>query len=364
MVDGKMEKGRNVFLDNVKGVCILFVVITHFSWNLEEIWAMFFPFWIDMAVPIFMIISGYVYALSFSRKKVNCLVDAYNANYIICKIIKYTVPYTIIFGIEIYLEEIRLKQNINIHGIVTLFFQGGMGPGSYYYPMLLQLVFIFPIVYFIIKKYKFGILLCFFANFIYEVLKTCFSMSEEHYRLLIFRFIFLIGWGVHLAIGKDRIKKLWYIVAEVVGIIYIYMTCYTGYMPTYISYWPRTSFMAVLYVIPLFTFFFRRYKNTCFKGLAAVGKASYNIFLVQMLYYRFFDEIVASPVQNRWIHLLINVILCIFCGFIFNKIEIPFSNYIANKTCDLWNKNRDNIIKKVEYIFFEEKRFNNESIDY
>lgn len=57
------ERYRSV--DFIKGICILFIIITHHSWSKAEMSKYLFPFWIDMAVPLFMIISGFVYSESY-----------------------------------------------------------------------------------------------------------------------------------------------------------------------------------------------------------------------------------------------------------------------------------------------------------
>lgn len=63
--EGKLS--RNGFLDIIKAFCILFVIITHDSISDSFRLKTLFPFWINMAVPMFMIISGYVYAISFEK---------------------------------------------------------------------------------------------------------------------------------------------------------------------------------------------------------------------------------------------------------------------------------------------------------
>ena len=89
-------KSRNHFIDILKGICIIFVVITHFDFKGNEL-RMFFPFWIDMAVPIFMIVSGYVYACSFTKKNIENLSEAYKLKNIVNKIIRYSIPFLIAF---------------------------------------------------------------------------------------------------------------------------------------------------------------------------------------------------------------------------------------------------------------------------
>lgn len=77
--------GHNKTIDFIKGICILFIIITHFIWDDNERLRYLFPFYIDMAVPIFMIISGYLNALSFNGKNMSKISDAYTIKEILSK---------------------------------------------------------------------------------------------------------------------------------------------------------------------------------------------------------------------------------------------------------------------------------------
>ena len=90
---------RNHSIDMLKGVCIIFVIVTHFA-SSEETLRFLFPLWIVMAVPLFMIISGYVYAGSYIRNDIKTFGDAYRPKFLIDKMIRYTIPYTVAWVIE------------------------------------------------------------------------------------------------------------------------------------------------------------------------------------------------------------------------------------------------------------------------
>lgn len=66
MADNK----RNALLDILKGLCILFIIVTHAGWSDQQILNMLFPFWIGQAVPVFMMISGYLYTKSLEKNGV------------------------------------------------------------------------------------------------------------------------------------------------------------------------------------------------------------------------------------------------------------------------------------------------------
>lgn len=68
---------RNHAADILKGICIVCIVITHFSWSDTERRMFLFPFWIDMAVPVFMVISGYTHSISFEKRHIGEITQAY-----------------------------------------------------------------------------------------------------------------------------------------------------------------------------------------------------------------------------------------------------------------------------------------------
>lgn len=322
---------RNNFIDTLKGICIIFVVITHFSWSNEERLHLLFPFWIDMAVPVFMIISGYVYAASFERKQINSIESAYKLKEIVNKFIRYTIPY-----IGIYLAEavgyLVVKRKADILEMVKVLLGGGYGPGSYYYPIMLQFMFIFPIIYFIIRKYDLlGVVCCGIVNGLYEVLKYVYEMNESCYRMLVFRYILLIGFGCYLVIGKVK-TRLWVSVCScLLGFVFIIISKYMGYSIAIVQYWGGTSFLAVLYVIPIVGRLLK--SNLCrtlrCKFLEKLGKASFDIFLVQMFYYWGIQPIFARIIGNRIQLFTVGIFVCLLGGCVYYAIESRLTKYIT-----------------------------------
>ena len=88
---------RESFVDVIKGVCILFVVIAHSSWTNQQRLAYLFPFWISMAVPFFMVISGYVSSKSYLRRGISSIRTAYSPKLLLEKITYYSLPALITF---------------------------------------------------------------------------------------------------------------------------------------------------------------------------------------------------------------------------------------------------------------------------
>ncbi|MBQ7715298.1 MAG: acyltransferase [Clostridia bacterium] len=333
------KKERNHSLDIYKGICILLIVLTHSKWTDSERLKLLFPFWVDIAVPIFMIISGYLYSLSFQKHEIDTIGKAYRLKTVLNKVIRYTLPFLVIFIIE---KIIIVLNNGNIGGPVSLlynFLQGANGPGGYYYPILLQFVFVFPIIYFIIKKYDFkGLILCAALNFLFEILKNAYMVKEVSYRLIVLRYVFVIAFGCYLAVGKKHIKRLEYSACFLAGVTYIIVFKYLGKTPIFTQFWTETSFWACMYILPIAAFLMS--KNISFKPLEIIGKASYNIFLVQMVYYWCCSEMIYDRFSfvNKYLILLFNIIVCTVIGIVFYYAETPVTKYVIKKTNGIIDK--------------------------
>ncbi len=317
---------RQTNLDVLKGMCILAIVVTHFPWSAEERLKYLFPFWIDMAVPILMIISGYVYAYSYRRHMIIRLEDAYSLQRITNKIIRYTIPFAITYLIEEIVLYIMQDSWTDVYGMLAAFLNGGRGSGGYYYPIMIQFIFIYPFIYFIVQKYgRGGVLICGFTNFIYEVLKWAYGMNEGCYRLLIFRYILVIAFGCFLSSGTFKASRTICAVSTVFGMVFILITRYLNYIPPMIAYWTGTSCLACLFIIPISILLIKKLRMRC-RLLEVIGKASFNIFLVQKIYY-FCVECGYGYVfsESCMLQICANIFVCTTMGILFYYVETPFT---------------------------------------
>lgn len=349
---GKRLNNRNNFIDILKGICVIFVVIAHFHWTQGQRLAYLFPFWLEIPVPIFMIISGYVYALSFKRKNIDSFSKSYSLENTISKMVRYTIPFAIMYLVEIVFLFVKGNVTFSKHALFIIFidfFNGGKGQGGYYYPVMMQFIFVFPIIYYIIRKFgKKGVIICGCVNALYELLQHAYKMNVECYRLLVFRYILVIAVGCYIALNSFDFNKIFVIIAFVVGAAFIFIICYTGYKTRIMhAYWARTSFIASLYIIPIASILIEKLAWLKIPVVDIVGKASYNIFLVQLVWYRFISGALKVYLDS-WLHLLINVIACVCIGIIFYYIETPITKFIIRKC--------DSVIPRIS------KKFNTSSV--
>lgn len=316
---------RNKTLDVIKGFCCLLVIAGHFDWSAAEFRYLLFPFWLDLPIPPFMIISGYVGALSACGFREGRLADQYEARRLRGKLLRFLVPFTAFFLVELLAYLLILGRRFGALELLRLYLVGGVGPGSYYTPIILQFVFAFPLIYAVIRKYGFrGLLLCGGANAAYELLRWAFDMNEACYRLLVFRFIILIAYGCYLALYPAPLRRSLSLAAFCVGVAFITAFQYLGYKPVILNMRTNTCLVSALYVMPVIGQLIRRGALRC-RPLELLGRASYNVYLIQMLYYCFGADFVSLRVPNRWGQLAAALILCPVLGFLFHQIESPLT---------------------------------------
>ena len=325
-----MATERNRTLDVLKGVCILFVLINHYDWSEPQRLKYLLHFTVAMAVPLFLIITAYLSSLSFERRSVHSVGTAYAPGELLRKWLRYTLPFLAAFGL--YVLGVFIRSGIGKDSIEAgLFFLFGRTHyGAYYYQILWQLLLYFPVIYYIIKKWDVkGLYLCFFINLAYEFLKSAYNMSEDCYILLVFRYTFVIALGVFVAIGKKKVPVWLQIASAAAGVFFIVLYKYIAIKPWLITAWKGTSVLACLMLVPIAPLLLKR--RLKFAPLELLGKASYNIFLCQIVYYNLVAPTVYGFVPNKLLQLLINIAMNVSIGLVFYFVETPITRKVINR---------------------------------
>ena len=325
---------RNRFIDVLKGILIICVVFYHFPMVEEGRLGFLYPFR-NLVIPSFMFITGYVYALSFQRRNIDSFQKAYGSRMIIEQIIRYVSPFTMAFVAEWILLRILGIFSVNIFTYGPLAFcfdylRGGVGMGNYYVPVMLQGVVLFPVIYLLIRKYQFrGLVYCFLGNAGFEILKSAYYMNEGEYRLIFFRYLFIIAAGCYVALGNTLDQKKTMTVSMVcllIGGFFFYLFAFTNYVPKIIVFWSATSFLPCLLIVPILGVLITRVRLHCYP-LELMGKASFNIFLVQMIFYLLAGRI--YPLLPEWCpQLLFSILACVGLGILFYFIETPITKFL------------------------------------
>ena len=317
-------KQRIEFLDYLKAVCVIMVIITHYGW--EDKTSPFFTMLINMAVPVFMIVSGYNFAMSNRKKADGNLEKMYGWNMMKPKLIRFLLPFFAICLLEILLLAAQDK-NIPLFRIFVL---GAYGPGSYYVPIMLQLLVIFPLIYVMIAyNAKLGLAVAALANLAFEVCVIVFDMDKYYYRLSIGRYLLLIAFGCYLYLHPEqRVKPYQMWMMFLAGLAYLIAVFGFDKDFELFGYWKTTAMPVAFYIFPIVILLFRKFYHCTIPGFAGrlltqIGKASYHIFLIQMVYYHF--ELGGAIMQTAWyIAVPFNILVTVPLGLGFYELDNQF----------------------------------------
>ncbi|MBS4535503.1 acyltransferase family protein [Clostridium sp. D2Q-14] len=307
----------------MKTVSIVLVILNH-SLSVEQNDMVLGPFWLDMAVPFFMIVTGITYSMSADRKGIDKFGSWFKWKNINKKLSRILIPYSIIIILEAMSYGISSSQSLGIfmYKVVT----GGWGPGSYYIPVLIQLLVVFPILFFSSKKYpKTTIVLAFSFHLVFDIVANILPIADWIYRLSVFRYLVFIVVGITLYNYPKKVlewkRKL--IILALLSAAYIWMCTYYGYMPSIFIKWNTTSLPTVFWAFGLVVLAFKyindmkeiRIRNM----IEIISNGTLHIYLVQMVYFHF---------DFGRLNLVINILLCLIVGILFYYIEGRKSIYI------------------------------------
>lgn len=353
-----MKKERSNLLDIIKRLMIIFIIITHFRFVYPDDYSRYgFYFWIDMAVPVFMIITGYVTSIQYRKRGIESFDQAYSVEIVIPKLLRFLIPFSLIMLLELPYMIVVNKSGI-IETIANIV-RGGVGPGRYYTPVMLQLVFLVPLIYVLIKKYDwFGAIICFVLTAFWEMVQYCWGMDGKSYAIIAFRYISIIAFGCFIAIGKKKLSKTVLALMFSIGLIWQIALNYIPLHPVFMNYdWARVNYLSSLFVMPILYVLIRRFSGSKVNIplLQEIGKASFNIYLVQMVFYGCgLAEVVYKIIDNMLLQLIVCICVCLVGGYIFYIIEHRLTSILINCIKDR-NYFKDDIIKTINICNSSEK---------
>lgn len=277
-----------------------------------------------------MLISGYVFAHSYKSRGIADLKSCYNLSIFKKRVKRLYIPFLAIYFLQILISKFILSKNIDIYFFFCNLILGGFGPGSYYPIIMFQFLCIIPVIYIIsYKKLDYSIPIFFAISIIFEIFTYLSGMEEWLYRLLIGRYVFAIALGVYLALNQNKMDKKLLYGGSILSIVYMYTSVYFDYHMFGHNYWlphqaPAYFYSALLFVtgINLLT----EKAGLVLTAVAELGKASWHIFLIQMLYFwtqKGFTTFFFPKGLNAdsIIAVLFNLAICLIFGYLFYLLE-------------------------------------------
>lgn len=321
----------------LKTIAIISVVIMHTMVLYKEADEVISPLLATVAVPVFIMISAYLRTKKIQKIGIR---GAYAPRYMFVSFMSLMLAYVFIVVIEmigclpIHLAGHPLPLKAEFYDSVPKFFvwlfTGTLGFGSYYIPIMVELIVVFPLIYMLfIKSRTAGLVLSFLLNGAYDLLQYYLGMHADAYRLLIFRLILMLGFGVYLGLQKEFDKKSDIIAAVflVIGLCYVIVNAYV-YEFTVFGEWATSSMLVAPFAYGYFYFMMKFFKNVKPHKIFILGKASYHIFLVQMLFFFFWGNFILYALFGKLptaisipCQIAVSVPLTCTLGYLFYRLE-------------------------------------------
>lgn len=313
------KNGHDPVIDYIKGLCILFVIWTHCI-SRGDLGHILFPFWGDTAVPIFLIIQVFHYY----KKGISVRMPSAS------KLYKRILQPFIIMVTLMFLTQFFIYYHVTDGSFTPSLYWNKRGPGSYYIFIYLEFAIVIPLFASLFKRLSnkwFFFLFVILSQLIEFV--TCITHCPDNiYRILFFRYTFLIYIGYLMATNKLKLNKLT-LFGGFISIFFLYLCAYTEIdmeplFCTHLSLWPLCHWVCYIYIAYFFLAFLKYtytkffYYSTISNYIEKIGKYSYEIFLFQIFYYATFSIYVGKALSyinifpaQKILYVLFSTAICV-----------------------------------------------------
>lgn len=329
-------------IDLLKALAILSVIIMH-TLTVQTLLAIGSPYHIWQAVPLFLMIAGITGAYGYRKRNAVSLKECYDPKLLLRRYSRLLIPFLLLYILELIILPTSLQIPPGPLPFIISFFLGGVGYGAFFVPVILQSVLIVPLLYLMALRnpeQMVGVALCLNILFVaWVVLSGNTGISSFIY----LQYLFAGALGVWLVTSTKRPGTIIGIGAAA-SFMFITLASYTSlFPPTSIFYqyggilqfptigWTLVLAMAGLKYLPVIP------AHWFDRSLAGIGKASWHIYLVQMLYFLFPSKYVVlslakvspgfyrgimlplfggfSPVLMLTEGVVVNILICVICGY-------------------------------------------------
>jgi hypothetical protein len=328
-VDNKNSRRIPQF-DFIKGIAIISVILLHAGIGLKY----FSPYWIGLSVPLFICVSCILNCLVLSRGR-GGIKNYFNLDKFKKMFIRIFVPF-----IMAQIVLIILYMTSGIFSIKGFIGGGGIGLGSYYPWVHLQLWFLMPFMFFLVKKnFIVGSLVIILVSIIVNIIFSIFSSADwfqlpsfiNHkkeafislYRLCVNRYLFI--YPLIFLLVEKRIKYSVLLFCGFISAGFMFLISYKDINLEPIIFnsgWQIFEFPSAFYTVIVFIFLYKIYEfipNSIKTILCKIGEKSWEIFNFQMIYFTFHTYLNINP----YLKLIFGLFICIIPIYSYKFMEKP-----------------------------------------
>ena len=323
--------GYDPFIDFLKGICIIFVIINHcMPVKVMEYTAFFF--WGVSAVPIFLIIQVFhAYKRGVNNATINYrrLWKKIIYPFLICELIIFII-------VSVRYQHTNFYAYIS--DAISFIKYGGYGPGAYYPWIYIQFALILPII---VPIFRLNTKVCCLVFIIIsQITETVCSYYEIHqvlYRLLFFRYIFIFFLG-YLLVKKGYVLNKYTLMISILCLVISSYITYSNNSFSPILYPfvnPVCHWFCYIYIAYLLLFLLKTAYNHLKKVesimyfFSIVGKFSYEIFLFKMFYFSIvyewgYERLHYFVINNTLLvisNIFLSILLCTIPVLLYKKIS-------------------------------------------
>jgi peptidoglycan/LPS O-acetylase OafA/YrhL len=296
-------------LDVLKAIAIIFVVMDHsLYWDVKS--SIGSLFWERLSIPFFLMVMGFNMALSFKYSGASSLGELYTRDYFKRKIVRYILPFLVLYMGSILLGLIFGYLSFNEYTLLG--FLPFWGPGNWFVPLLFGFIVVFPLIYWAFRQQPIiTMLLCFLSEICLQlIMYIWFPMPIETtlegfivsaIRVNVLFFLPAIALGMWFSEDHDLFSRHNRFLAVYAPICFVFMVDYTTKILTRTTVYIGDFFstideifrgdytllfygyaavimLLVLMVLP------QTAKGTVQRAFQKIGKASYHILLFQIFW--------------------------------------------------------------------------------
>jgi peptidoglycan/LPS O-acetylase OafA/YrhL len=313
-------KSRDSSLDFIKGIAILSVILLHSTPHHKLLQIA----WIGQAVPLFLLVTAYLTYGSFHRGQK--LSKWYSGQSVLKMFKRILLPFVLVTLIQCIIFCI-FKSNFSFLSVVTA---GGIGPGCYYPWIYLQCWIALPLMIWVIDRLSIArsFILFLAVSVALEIISSFLSVPAFLYRLLFYRYLFLIYLGCIIHKIDFKLNRKWIILA-IVAIAFAVFEIYgdTDMRPMFYNQWKGYHWLTAFYAVFIFCGLRSIYNtiqyNTISNLFILLGKNSWEIFLCQMFVFSM------APRVSVFSNLILDTLLFISVTSILSIVPVVLYKYLT-----------------------------------
>lgn len=293
----------------------------------------------QQVVPIFIFLMGLNYGMSYTRKKYVNLKQIYSIDEFTKRFKRFLLPFTVAFLSSIIIGMLILLFAGNWVIYLGPYLLAGFlpinGPGNYFISIIFEFLVVFPLMYIAYLRHPKLLIL---GSFLFALMFELLRLPSEIYSISIIRFFPLIALGLYMSTDQKLFAKRnrWLFPLGIFSGIYIVLVNQFDYNFTVFG----ISFAQMTKSQNLFSCFYTalltllgihvmpKRDHWSYIAIASIGKASYHIFLVQIIYFginKYFKTDYHSLIDIFTISnietILINLLICIIVGILFYNFQ-------------------------------------------